>query len=237
VKMLEIRELHTYYGSIHALKGIDLYVNAGEIVALIGSNGAGKSTTLSTITGLVPASTGSILFEENDITNHSPSDIVRRGISMSPEGREVFPRLSVQDNLNLGAFICKDKNLVKKSYDKVYKLFPRLEERKNQMAGTLSGGEQQMLAIGRSLMSQPKLLLLDEPSLGLAPNLVEMIFELILSINKSGITVLLIEQNANMALQIANRGYVIETGRIALTDTASNLATNSTVRKAYLGSS
>lgn len=235
-KILEIKELHTYYGSIHALKGIDLDVYEGELVTLIGSNGAGKSTTLGSITGIVPASKGSILFEGREIVKIKPSDITKLGIGVSPEGREVFDGLSVEDNLRIGAYTRKNQKEIAASFEEVYELFPRLEERKKQSAGTLSGGEQQMLAVGRALMSRPKLLLLDEPSMGLAPNLVELIFGLILKINKRGTTILLIEQNANMALQIADRGYVLETGRVTLTDDAKNLQANDNVRKAYLGS-
>ena len=235
-KILEIKDLHTYYGSIHALKGINLEVFEGEIVTLIGSNGAGKSTTLSSITGIVPATSGSIVFNEKEISKMKPSDITKLGIGVSPEGREVFSGLSVEDNLRIGAYIINDKKEIAALYEEVYELFPRLAERKKQMAGTLSGGEQQMLAIGRAMMSKPKLLLLDEPSMGLAPNLVEMIFELILKINRRGTTVLLIEQNANMALQIADRGYVLETGKVTMTDDAKKLWSNDDVRKAYLGS-
>ena len=235
-KILEIKDLHTYYGSIHALKGITLEVFEGEIVTLIGSNGAGKSTTLSSITGIVPATSGSIVFDEKEISKMKPSDITKLGIGVSPEGREVFSGLIVEDNLRIGAYIINDKKEIAALYEEVYELFPRLAERKKQMAGTLSGGEQQMLAIGRAMMSKPKLLLLDEPSMGLAPNLVEMIFKLILKINKRGTTVLLIEQNANMALQIADRGYVLETGKVTMTDDAKKLWSNDDVRKAYLGS-
>lgn len=235
-KILEIKDLHTYYGSIHALKGINLEVHEGEIVTLVGSNGAGKSTTLSSITGIVPASRGHIIFNDLEITKMRPSDITKLGIGVSPEGREVFGGLSVEDNLKIGAYTRKDKQEIQKSYQEVYELFPRLAERKRQMAGTLSGGEQQMLAIGRAMMSRPRLLLLDEPSMGLAPNLVEMIFELIQTINKRGTTILLIEQNANMALQIADRGYVLETGKVTLSDDAKVLQANDEVRKAYLGS-
>lgn len=235
-KMLEIKGLHTYYGSIHALKGIDLEVNEGEIVTLVGSNGAGKSTTLSSITGIVPSSRGSILFNGTEISKMRPSDITKLGIGVSPEGREVFGGLSVEDNLRIGAYTRKSKQEISESYQEVYGLFPRLAERRKQAAGTLSGGEQQMLAIGRAMMSKPQLLLLDEPSMGLAPNLVEMIFDLIQTINKRGTTILLIEQNANMALHIANRGYVLETGNVTLSDDAKKLQANDEVRKAYLGS-
>ena len=235
-KILEVKDIHTYYGSIHALKGISLDVYEGEIVTLIGSNGAGKSTTVSSITGTAPASQGTITFNGTDITRVKTCEITKLGIGVSPEGREVFGGLSVQENLQIGAFTRKDKREIAASYEEVYELFPRLKERRKQSAGTLSGGEQQMLAIGRAMMNKPKLLLLDEPSMGLAPNLVELIFELIVKINKTGVTILLIEQNANMALQIANRGYVLETGRVTLSDDAKALQTNDEVRKAYLGS-
>ena len=235
-KMLEVIDLHTNYGSIEALKGINLEVYEDEIVTLIGSNGAGKSTTLSSITGIVPSASGQILVEGTDITKMKASDITKLGIGVSPEGREVFGGLSVQENLKIGAYTRKDKKEIAESFEMVYDLFPRLAERKKQSAGTLSGGEQQMLAIGRALMSKPKLLLLDEPSMGLAPNLVDLIFELIVRINKAGTTILLIEQNANMALQIADRGYVLETVKVTLSDDAKVLQANDDVRKAYLGS-
>ena len=235
-KILEVRGLHTYYGSIHALKGIDLDVYEGELVTLIGSNGAGKSTTLGSIAGIVPASEGHIIFMGKDITKMKPSDITKLGIGVSQEGREVFGGLSVEENLKIGAYTRKDPKEIAASFEEVYELFPRLAERRKQSAGTLSGGEQQMLAVGRAMMSKPKLLLLDEPSMGLAPNLVEMIFRLILKINQRGTTVLLIEQNANMALQIADRGYVLETGRVTMVDDAKALQANDDVRKAYLGS-
>ncbi len=233
--MLEIRDLNTRYGSIHALKGISMYVNQGEIVSLIGSNGAGKSTLLASITGLVRAASGSILFEGVEIVRLPQSAIVKRGIILCPEGREVFPRLTVEENLRLGAYIRKDKAEIKASFEEAYTLFPRLAERQKQLAGTLSGGEQQMLAIARALMGKPRLLLLDEPSLGLAPNLVELIFDLIETINRRGMTVLLIEQNANMALQIASRAYVLETGTVRLSGEARHLRNNAEVQKAYLG--
>ena len=233
--MLKIEKLHVAYGPIHALKGIDMEVNEGEIVTLIGSNGAGKSTTLSAITGLVRAQSGSIRFEGNDIANIAPHRIVERGISLSPEGREVFPGLTVHENLRLGAYVRRDKGEISAAYDRVYELFPRLKERVNQIAGTLSGGEQQMLAIGRALMTAPRLLLLDEPSMGLAPNLVLMIFDLIKSINRQGTTILLIEQNANMALSIAHRAYVLETGNIVIEGPARELARDPRVKSAYLG--
>ena len=233
--MLKIENLHVSYGPIRALKGISLEVKEGEIVTLIGSNGAGKSTTLSAITGLVKAQAGTITFRGEGITNMAPYKIVQRGVSLSPEGREVFPALTVQENLRLGAYSRKDKGAIDAAFDRVYELFPRLKERVGQTAGTLSGGEQQMLAIGRALMSEPKLLLLDEPSMGLAPNLVLMIFDLIESINKQGTTILLIEQNANMALSIADRAYVLETGNIAIEGAASDLAKDPRVKNAYLG--
>ena len=233
--MLKIDNLVVSYGPINALKGISLNVKQGEIVTLIGSNGAGKSTTLSAITGLVKAQSGSIRFMDEDITNAPPYRIISRGISISPEGREVFPALTVQENLRLGAYSRRDVEGIQTAYDRVYQLFPRLKERSTQTAGTLSGGEQQMLAIGRALMSEPKLLLLDEPSMGLAPNLVLMIFDLIESINRQGTTILLIEQNANMALSIANRAYVLETGTIAIEGDAKRLLQDDRVRSAYLG--
>ena len=233
--MLSVKGLHTFYGKIHALKGIDLEINEGEIVTLVGSNGAGKSTLLNTITGLVHGSQGSIEFQGKNIFNMAPHKIVGMGISMSPEGREIFPALSVQENLRLGAYIRKDTAGIDSAYQRVYDLFPRLKERVNQSAGTLSGGEQQMLAIGRALMSDPQLLLLDEPSLGLAPNLVLLIFDLIKSINQQGTAILLIEQNANMALSIAHRAYVMETGTITLSGDAQQLKNDDKVRKAYLG--
>jgi len=233
--MLKINDLHVFYGPIHALKGISLEVKEKEIVTLIGSNGAGKSTTLSAITGLVKSFAGSIVFNDVDITNMSPHKIVKMGISLSPEGREVFPALTVEENLMLGAYTRKNKREIDESFERVYDLFPRLKERTKQAAGTLSGGEQQMLAIGRALMSQPKLLLLDEPSMGLAPNLVAMIFDLIESINKQGTTILLIEQNANMAFSVAHRAYVLETGRIVISGSARELEGDDRVRNAYLG--
>ena len=233
--MLSVKGLHTFYGKIHALKGIYLEINEGEIVTLVGSNGAGKSTLLNTITGLVHGSQGSIEFQGKNIFNMAPHKIVGMGISMSPEGREIFPALSVQENLRLGAYIRKDTAGIDSAYQRVYDLFPRLKERVNQSAGTLSGGEQQMLAIGRALMSDPQLLLLDKPSLGLAPNLVLLIFDLIKSINQQGTSILLIEQNANMALSIAHRAYVMETGTITLSGDAQQLKNDDKVRKAYLG--
>ena len=233
--MLKIESLHTYYGVIHALKGIDIEVSEGEIVALIGSNGAGKSTTLNTIAGLVKPTRGKITFEGEDITGAPPHQLVRKGISLAPEGREVFPMLTVAENLRLGAFTRDDKKRVAASFERVYALFPRLKERIGQQAGTLSGGEQQMLAIGRALMSEPKLLLLDEPSLGLAPTLVALIFSLIKDINSQGTTILLIEQNANMALSISGRAYVLETGNIPISGDSKDLAVDLRVKAAYLG--
>lgn len=234
--MLEISGLHAHYGSIHALKGIDLEVREGEIVSLIGSNGAGKSTTLGTIAGLVRTSAGTVKFEGNNITNRAAFQIVKLGISLSPEGREVFPALTVEENLRLGAYIKNDKKAIERSFTRVYDLFPRLKERIKQQAGTLSGGEQQMLAIGRALMCEPRLLMLDEPSLGLAPNIVLEIFNLIQSVNAQGTTILLIEQNANMAMSISHRAYVMETGNIAMHGDAKELANDPRVKKAYLGS-
>lgn len=233
--MLKIDNIDVYYGAIHALKGISLEVNEGEIVTLIGANGAGKSTTLRTISGLLKPKAGSITFLGQSIAGVRAHEIVKKGISQVPEGRRVFAEMTVMENLDLGAFVRKDKAGIQQDLKHVFELFPRLEERKNQSAGTLSGGEQQMLAMGRALMSRPKLLLLDEPSMGLAPLLIKEIFNIIVDINKSGTTVLLVEQNANMALSIANRAYVLETGRITLSGKAQNLAASEDVRKAYLG--
>lgn len=233
--MLKIDNIDVYYGAIHALKGISLDVKEGEIVTLIGANGAGKSTTLRTISGLLKPKTGSITFLGQNIEGVRAHEIVKKGISQVPEGRRVFAEMTVMENLDLGAFVRKDKAGIQQDLKHVFELFPRLEERKNQSAGTLSGGEQQMLAMGRALMSRPKLLLLDEPSMGLAPLLIKEIFNIIVDINKSGTTVLLVEQNANMALSIANRAYVLETGRITLSGSAKELAASEDVRKAYLG--
>lgn len=233
--MLKIDNIDVYYGAIHALKGISLEVKEGEIVTLIGANGAGKSTTLRTISGLLKPKTGSITFLGQDIAGVRAHEIVKKGISQVPEGRRVFAEMTVMENLDLGAFVRKDKAGIQQDLKHVFELFPRLEERKNQSAGTLSGGEQQMLAMGRALMSRPKLLLLDEPSMGLAPLLIKEIFNIIVDINKSGTTVLLVEQNANMALSIANRAYVLETGRITLSGSAKELAASEDIRKAYLG--
>lgn len=233
--MLKVEALNTYYGKIHALKGVSLNISQGEIVTLIGNNGAGKSTLINTITGIVPAASGAVEFNGKNILNLPPYKIIEAGVGVSPEGREVFPALSVHDNLRLGAYTRSDKGEIVASYERVYDLFPRLKERTSQAAGTLSGGEQQMLAMGRALMSRPQLLLLDEPSLGLAPNLVLMIFDLIKSINEQGTSILLIEQNANMALKIAHRAYVLETGHVTISDSAQALLNNDQVRKAYLG--
>jgi branched-chain amino acid transport system ATP-binding protein len=233
--LLRVEDVHTYYGSIEALKGISLEVHEGEIVTLIGANGAGKSTTLRSINGLNHPRRGSIHFRGRDITRDPPHDIVRSGISQSPEGRKLFPRMSVLENLEMGAFQRSDRSELRGDLERVYSLFPRLAERKQQRAGTLSGGEQQMVAIGRALMARPGLLLLDEPSMGLAPIFVERVFETIVEINNQGTTILLVEQNAMMALDIANRGYVLETGTVALADDAKALRRNEQVRKSYLG--
>ena len=233
--MLKINNINVYYGSIHALKGISLEVPQGEIVTLIGANGAGKSSILRTISGLIPARTGEITFEGKNISGTPAQGIVKLGISQVPEGRRIFANMSVLENLELGAFLVKDNKLVKSRMEKVFASFPRLLERKNQSSGTLSGGEQQMLAMGRALMSDPKLLLLDEPSMGLAPILVQEIFHIIKEINKTGTTVLVVEQNAHMALSIAHRAYVLETGKIVLAGTAAEVAASDEVRKAYLG--
>jgi branched-chain amino acid transport system ATP-binding protein len=233
--ILELNDVHTYYGSIHALKGISLEVHEGEIVTLLGANGAGKSTTLRSINGLNRPRQGSIRFQGKDITSVAAHDIVKRGIAQSPEGRRLFPRMTVTENLEMGAFQRNDRAEIKIDMDRVFELFPRLQERRTQKAGTMSGGEQQMCAIGRALMARPKLLLLDEPSLGLAPIFVERIFDIIRQINEQGTSILLVEQNALMALDAANRGYVLETGRIVLADDAKALKTNEQVRKTYLG--
>jgi branched-chain amino acid transport system ATP-binding protein len=234
--LLEVEDLHTYYGRIQAVKGISITVNEGEIVTLIGANGAGKSTTLRSIQGLNRPKRGRIRFAGKDITTASPHAIVKMGIAQSPEGRRLFSRMTVRENLEMGAFQRKDGE-IEQDIQHVYSLFPRLEERKSQKAGTLSGGEQQMCSIGRALMARPKLLMLDEPSMGLAPILVDRIFEIIEEINRQGTAILLVEQNALIALGIASRGYVLQTGRIALSDTAEALATNEEVRKTYLGES
>jgi branched-chain amino acid transport system ATP-binding protein len=233
--MLQLDDVKTYYGNIRALKGVSLEVNQGEVVCLIGANGAGKSTTLMTISGVLIPVEGDILYNGRSIVAHSPDDIVRAGISQVPEGRMIWPLLSVKENLELGAFLRRDKDGIKRDYERIYQLFPVLKERRKQDGGTLSGGEQQMLAIGRALMARPKLLLLDEPSLGLAPIVVETIFEIIKDINQDGMTILLVEQNAQMALNYSHRGYVLETGEIAMTDTAGNLLNDERVKSAYLG--
>lgn len=233
--MLRVENLHTYYGNIHALKGVDFHVEQGEILALIGSNGAGKSTLLNTLAGVKTAQEGKIFFQDQDITSTAALNRVRRGIILCPEGRQIFPKFTAGENLNMGAYTIRNKALVEETRAWVYQLFPRLKEREGQVAGTLSGGEQQMLAIGRSLMSSPKLLMLDEPSLGLAPILVEQIFGLIEEIRKKGVTVLLVEQNAMAALEIADRAYVLETGSITLTGTGRELLGNEGVIRSYLG--
>lgn len=233
--MLEVKNLKVHYGVIQAIKGISFEVNEGEVIALIGANGAGKTTTLQTITGMLKPSEGAILFEGQDIVKVPGHKIVSMGMAHVPEGRRVFAELSVYENLKLGAYTRKDKNEIAESLAKVYKSFPRLEERKNQLAGTLSGGEQQMLAMGRALMSKPKIILMDEPSMGLSPLLVQEIFSIIKEVNAQGITVLLVEQNAKMALKVANRAYVLETGKIKLSGDAQELLHNDEVRKAYLG--
>ena len=233
--MLEVKDLEVYYGAIHAVKGISLRVEDGQIVTLIGSNGAGKSTTLHTISGLIKPRSGNILFDGTDITGTPAHKIVASGLVQVPEGRHVFANMSVMENLDMGAYLRKDKDGIEKDKKKVFELFPRLFERKNQLSGTLSGGEQQMLALGRALMERPRVLLLDEPSMGLAPLLVKEIFSIIKTINEEGTTVLLVEQNANMALSIADYAYVLETGRITLSGPAADLSASEAVRKAYLG--
>jgi branched-chain amino acid transport system ATP-binding protein len=233
--VLEVEGIHSYYGSIHALKGVTLQVHAGEIVTLIGSNGAGKSTTLRSINGIIHPRRGRIRFNGKDITNTAAHHVVGMGISQSPEGRRLFPRMTVTENLEMGAFQRTDKANFKEDMDRVFALFPRLAERRSQKAGTMSGGEQQMCAIGRALMARPKLLMLDEPSLGLAPIFVERIFETVREINKQGTSILLVEQNALMALDIASRGYVLETGTVALEGLAAHLKADEQVRKLYLG--
>jgi branched-chain amino acid transport system ATP-binding protein len=233
--MLELKDVHTYYGNIHALKGVSLNVEKGEIVTLIGSNGAGKSTTLRTIQGINKPRSGTILLEGTALEKLPPHEIAMRGVAQSPEGRMIFPRMTVMENLEMGAYARKTKEGFDDDLARVFTLFPRLKERIGQKGGTLSGGEQQMLAMGRALMARPRILLLDEPSMGLSPILVELIFEIIQTINKEGTTILLVEQNALMALSVANRGYVIQTGEIVLSDTAANLKNNEMVRKSYLG--
>jgi branched-chain amino acid transport system ATP-binding protein len=234
-KVLELNEVHTYYGSIQALKGISLEVHGSEVVTLIGANGAGKSTTLRSINGLNRPRRGSIHFQGQDITSTAADQVVKMGISQAPEGRRLFPRMTVLENLEMGAFQRKDRAGIREDRDRVFELFPRLAERRHQKAGTMSGGEQQMCAIGRALMARPKLLLLDEPSMGLAPIFVEKIFEIVKEINEQGTPILLVEQNALMALDVADRGYVLETGKVALEGPAGELRQNEQVRKTYLG--
>ena len=233
--LLEVQDIQVYYGMIQALKGVSFSVNEGEVIALIGANGAGKTTTLHTVTGLLRAKSGHIIYDGQDITKVPPHKIVTMGMAHVPEGRRVFANMTVLQNLKMGAFTRSDKNEIDATIEKVYKRFPRLKERQNQTAGTLSGGEQQMLAMGRALMAKPKLLLLDEPSMGLAPILVKEIFNIIEEINKAGTTVLLVEQNAKMALSIAHRAYVLETGKVVMSGTGEELAKSSDVQKAYLG--
>ena len=234
--MLELKNIKTFYGNIQALKDVSIQISEGEIITLIGANGAGKSTTLMSICGIVPPRSGEVLFMGKPIQDLPPNDIVALGISQVPEGRRIFPFLSVAENLDMGAFLRNDKDEIKRDIEYIYELFPILADRRNQAGGTLSGGEQQMLAISRALMAKPRLLLMDEPSLGLAPLIVKQIFEIIKKINaESKTTIFLVEQNANMALKVAHRGYVMETGRVSMADTAENLLTNDEVRKAYLG--
>jgi branched-chain amino acid transport system ATP-binding protein len=233
--LLEVSDIHTFYGSIEALRGVSLTVEEGEVVTIIGSNGAGKSTTLRSITGLTPARSGRITFAGEEITRLAPHDIPARGIALAPEGRHCFPRMSVRENLDLGAFRRKKGTETEHDLERVYELFPRLRERERQKAGTMSGGEQQMLAIGRALMARPRLLMLDEPSMGIAPNLVQRIYETIAEINRGGVAILLVEQNANYALELSQRGYVLETGRVVLANQSDQLREDPAVQKAYLG--
>lgn len=235
--MLEVENVHAYYGKIHALKNVSLNIDKGEIVTLIGANGAGKSTTLRTISGLLKPREGAIQLNGEDLTRFKPHEIVTKGVIQVPEGRKIFGQLTVMENLDMGAFTCRDRKLNEENLDRVFTLFPRLNERSRQVAGTLSGGEQQMLAMGRALMANPKILLLDEPSMGLAPVLVDSIFETIQQLHASGTTILLVEQNARMALQVASRGYVIQTGAVVLDDSADRLNENEMVRKVYMGES
>jgi branched-chain amino acid transport system ATP-binding protein len=234
VPLLELSEIHTYYGNIEALKGVTIAVDEGECVTLIGSNGAGKSTTLRSISGLTPARKGQVMFEGKEITRTAPQDIVQLGISQSPEGRKCFPRMTVRENLDMGAYLRRDKS-VSEDLERVFELFPRLQERERQKAGTMSGGEQQMLAIGRALMARPRLLLLDEPSMGISPILTERIYDTIAEINRQGTTILLVEQNANFALGVSQRGYVLETGKVVLSNQSAALKEDPEVQKAYLG--
>ena len=233
--MLEVENVHTYYGQIHALKDVSLTVDKGEIVTLIGANGAGKSTLLKTTSGLLRPRQGSIRLNGEDLTHYPPHEIVAKGVVQVPEGRRVFGRLTVTENLEMGAFACTDQRLINENLERVFALFPRLKERRKQVSGTLSGGEQQMLAMGRALMANPRVLLMDEPSMGLAPVLVDSIFETIRQLHAEGTTILLVEQNARMALQVASRGYVLQSGAVVLSDSAENLRQNEMVRKAYLG--
>ena len=233
--LLEVQDIQVYYGMIQALKGVSFSVNEGEVIALIGANGAGKTTTLHTVTGLLRAKSGHIIYDGQDITKVPPHKIVTMGMAHVPEGRRVFANMTVLQNLKMGAFTRSDKNEIDATIEKVYKRFPRLKERQNQTAGTLSGGEQQMLAMGRALMSQPKIILMDEPSMGLSPLLVKEIFKIIRQVNRNGVTVLLVEQNAQMALSVADRAYVLETGRVVMEGTGAELLTNERVRSAYLG--
>jgi branched-chain amino acid transport system ATP-binding protein len=233
--MLEVENVHTYYGQIHALKDVSLTVDKGEIVTLIGANGAGKSTLLKTTSGLLRPRQGSIRLNGEDLTHYPPHEIVAKGVVQVPEGRRVFGRLTVTENLEMGAFACTDQRLINENLERVFTLFPRLKERRKQVSGTLSGGEQQMLAMGRALMANPRVLLMDEPSMGLAPVLVDSIFETIRQLHAEGTTILLVEQNARMALQVASRGYVLQSGAVVLSDSAKNLRQNEMVRKAYLG--
>ena len=235
MSMLKIEDLNVYYGSIHALKGVSLEVNEGEIVTLIGANGAGKSTLLKTVSGLLKPKTGTIDYMNKSIAGRQAQEIVKAGISQVPEGRRVFAEMSVEENIELGAFLRKDKEEMRQSFQKVYETFPRLYERRKQSAGTLSGGEQQMLAMGRAIMAKPKLLLLDEPSMGLAPLMVQTIFDVIKEINKEQTTILLVEQNANMALSVADRAYVLETGKVIISGTAAELQASEEIKDAYLG--
>jgi len=233
--LLEIRDLHTFYGKIHALRGVSLTVDDGEIVTLIGANGAGKTTTLNTVSGLLVPKEGNVHFDGEDMTHVAPHDVVARGVVQVPEGRRIFAQLTVEENLHMGAYTIDDKAVVLQGVENAFEMFPRLKERRAQVAGTLSGGEQQMLAMGRALMTKPRILLLDEPSMGLAPNLVESIFETIQRIHDEGAAILLVEQNAAQALKVASRGYVLQTGQILLADTCENLASNEDVRRSYLG--
>ena len=233
--MLEVQNVHAYYGKIHALKNVSIHIDKGEIVTLIGANGAGKSTTLRTMSGLLNPREGTIRLNGEDLTRYKPHEIVTKGIIQVPEGRRIFGQLTVMENLDMGAFTCRDSKLTEENFDRVFTLFPRLKERSRQVAGTLSGGEQQMLAMGRAMMANPEILLLDEPSMGLAPVLVDSIFDTIQQLHSSGTTILLVEQNARMALQVASRGYVMQTGEVVLDDSADLLRENETVRKVYMG--